>query len=224
MKRIDSLMKQQTDDRKEAEVSKEDALKQAMEQMKADSAKTAAAAAQRSAEEIRLKEEARQEVLRAIDEEKKRAAEQTAREEKIRQEAAEAALKKAEAEAKAQADRAVAEKKIAEDAAAAAKSAAEKEAKEAAEAKEAVAKKAQEEALAKLKEAEEAAAKAKAEAEAAEKKAAENAPPERKAAVKFKDAIGRNYNFPFERCHKWRVSAGDCGEVVLTDSRRICKL
>lgn len=27
-----------------------------------------------------------------------------------------------------------------------------------------------------------------------------------RAPVRFKDAIGRNYNFPFERCYQWRVS------------------
>jgi hypothetical protein len=55
-----------------------------------------------------------------------------------------------------------------------------------------------------LKEAE---AKAKSKvAEAAKKAAATVPPPEKKAPIRFKDAIGRNYNFPWERCHRWRVS------------------
>lgn len=204
MKRFEMLLKQ-SEEKKEPDISREDTLKQAMDQMKADSAAAAAAAAAKSAEESRIREEARLEAMRAIEDEKRKAADQAEREQRIRKEAAEAALKAAEAEAAAKAERAALEKKIAEDAAAAAKTAAEKEAADAAAKREAEAKKAQEEAEAKLKAAEEAAEKAKADAEAAEKKAAENAPPERKAPIRFKDALGRTYHVPFEKCYKWRV-------------------
>ncbi|KIX00269.1 uncharacterized protein Z518_10408 [Rhinocladiella mackenziei CBS 650.93] len=164
----------------------------------------AAALAERMAAEQRIREEARQEAIRAYEEKVRQAAEQAAREQQIRKEAAEAALKAAAEEAAAKAEKAAAEKKIADEAAAAAKSAAEKEAADAAAAAQEEAKKVKEEAEAKLKEAEEAAAKAKAEAEEAEKKAAAAAPPEKKPPVRFKDAIGRNYNFPWERCCRWR--------------------
>ncbi|KAK5284527.1 hypothetical protein LTR20_000835 [Exophiala xenobiotica] len=168
----------------------------------------AAALNERMEVERRIREEARQEAIRAYEEQVKKAADQAAREQQIRKEAAEAALKAAAEEAAAKAEKAAAEKKIADEAAAAAKSQAEKEAAEAAAAAQAEAKKAQEEAEAKLKEAEANAAKAKAEAEEAEKKAAAAAPAERKAPVRFKDAIGRNYNFPWERCCRWRDMEG----------------
>ncbi|KAK5104613.1 hypothetical protein LTS08_002504 [Lithohypha guttulata] len=168
----------------------------------------------RRLEEARIREEAKRDALEA---EKKRIAaeaERKAYEAKIRQEAAEAALAAAAADQKAKKETADREAKIASDAAEAAKNAAEKQAKEiadaaekaakeAADAAEKEAKKAKEEHEAKLKEAEEAAAAAKKEAEAAEAKAAANAPPERKAPIRFKDALNRSYNFPWERCHKW---------------------
>ncbi|KAJ4580572.1 hypothetical protein HRR83_003519 [Exophiala dermatitidis] len=183
---------------------REEAIRAAEAKARAD----AAAMAERMAEEQRIREEARQEAIRAYEEKVRQAAEQAAREQQIRKEAAEAALKAAAEEAQAKAEKAAAEKKIADEAAAAAKTAAEKEAAEAAAAIKEEARKAQEEAQAKLKEAEEAAAKAKAEAEEAEKKAAAAAAPEKKAPVRFKDAIGRNYNFPWERCCKWRDMEG----------------
>lgn len=166
----------------------------------------AAAFQERLAAEQRIRDEARQEAIRAYEEQVRKAAEQAAREQQIRKEAAEAALKAAADEAAAKAERAAAEKKILDDAIAAAKTAAEKEAAEAAAAAQEKAKKEADEAAAKVKEAEEAAAKATAAAEEAEKKAAAAAPPEKKPPVRFKDAIGRNYNFPWERCHRWRVS------------------
>jgi hypothetical protein len=181
---------------------REDAIRAAEEKARA----AAAAEAERKAQEQRIREEARQEAIRAYEEQVRKATEQAAREQQIRKEAAEAALKAAAEEAAAKAEKAAAEKKIAEDAAAAAKSAAEQEAAAAAAAATEAAKKAQEEADAKLKEAEAAAAAAKAEAEEAEKKAAAAAPPEKRAPVRFKDAIGRSYNFPWERCCRWRVS------------------
>lgn len=181
---------------------REEAIRAAEAKARAD----AIAMQERMAAEQRIRDEARQEAIRAYEEKVRQAAEQAAREQQIRKEAADAALKAAAEEAAAKAEKAAAEKKIADEAAAAAKTAAEKEAAEAAAALKEEAKKAQEEAQAKLKEAEEAAAKAKAEAEEAEKKAAAAAAPEKKAPVRFKDAIGRNYNFPWERCCRWRVS------------------
>jgi len=57
---------------------------------------------------------------------------------------------------------------------------------------------------AKLKEVEGTAAKSKREAEEAGKNAA---PLDKKAPIiRFKDAIGRTYHFPWERVHRWRVS------------------
>ncbi|KAK4936959.1 hypothetical protein LTR10_022269 [Elasticomyces elasticus] len=179
---------------------REDAIRAAEAKARAD----AAAIAERMAAEQRIREEAKQEALRAYEEKVKQAADQAAREQLIRKEAAEAALKAAAAEAAAMAEKAATEKKIADEAAAAAKSQAEKEAAEAAAAAKEAAETAQKEAEGKLKEAEEAAAKAKAEAEEAEKKAAAAAPAEKKAPVRFKDAIGRSFKFPWERCCRWR--------------------
>ena len=181
---------------------REDAIRAAEEKGRA----AAAAEAERKAQEQRIRDEARLEAIRAYEEQVRKAAEQAAREQQIRKEAADAALKAAAEEATAKAEKAAAEKKIADEAAAVAKTKAEKEAADAAAAAKEDAKKAQAEAETKLKEAEAAAAKAKAEAEEAEKKAAAAAPPERRAPVRFKDAIGRNYNFPWERCCRWRVS------------------
>ncbi|KAJ9602262.1 hypothetical protein H2200_013117 [Cladophialophora chaetospira] len=183
---------------------REDAIRAAEEKARA----AAAAEMERRAQEQRIREEARQEAIRAYEEQVRKAAEQAAREQQIRKEAAEAALAAAAADAAAKAEKAAAEKKIADDAAAAAKTAAEQESAAAAAAAKEEAKKAQEEAEAKLKEAETAAATAKAEAEEAEKKAAAAAPPERRAPVRFKDAIGRSYNFPWERCCRWRDMEG----------------
>ncbi|KAK6381032.1 uncharacterized protein PV06_10773 [Exophiala oligosperma] len=183
---------------------REEAILAAEAKARADTA----ALNERMEAERRIREEARQEAIRAYEEQVRKAAEQAAHEQQIRKEAAEAALRAAAEEAAAKAEKAAAEKKIADEAAAAAKSQAEKDAADAAAAAQAEAKKAQEEAEAKLKEAEAQAAKAKAEAEEAEKKAAAAAPPEKKAPVRFKDAIGRNYNFPWERCHRWRDMEG----------------
>ncbi|KAL9607997.1 MAG: hypothetical protein Q9167_007144 [Letrouitia subvulpina] len=120
------------------------------------------------------------------------------------QEAKEAAAKQAAEEAAA---KAAAEKKIAEDIAAAAAAAA-------AAATEEAEKKAAEKAV---EEAEKAKAAADAAAEEAEKKMAEAvaaaAPPppppppeERKKPIRFKDAVGRKFSFPFHLCNTWEVS------------------
>ena len=123
---------------------------------------------------------------------------------KKEQEEKEAAAKKAEEDRKA---KAAADKKIADDLAAARKEAAAKATTEAE-------KKAAEEA--KKKDAE-LAAKAKKEAEEAKKKADEEAkkkaeveaakppppPPAKKKPIKFKDAVGRKFSFPFHLCDTW---------------------
>lgn len=153
-------------------------------------------------------------------------------EREARDNAREAALAKAAADKLAAEERAAAEKQIAAEAAARATAIAKKEAAEAA-AEEAIraqkfaeemaanaaaeAKKAAEEAAAAAaaeakKAAEEAAAAAAEEAkkatEAAAKKAAEEAaakpPPEKKKPIKFKDAVGRKFSFPFHLCSTWQ--------------------
>jgi hypothetical protein len=123
--------------------------------------------------------------------------------------AREAAIKAAADDLAAKAERAASDAKIAEEAAAKAR----EEVKKEAEAKAADdAAKAQAEAEAKAeraasdaKIAEEAAAKAKKEMEEAAA-AAVPPPPEKKAPIRFKDAVGRKFNFPFHLCAKWPVS------------------
>ena len=129
---------------------------------------------------------------------------------KAEQEAKEAAAKKAAEDAAAKAE---SDKKIAEDIAAAAaaaaaaateeaeKKAADEKAKEKAEA-EATAEKAAKEAADK---------KAIEEAAAAAAAAAAPPPPppppeEKKKPIKFKDAVGRKFSFPFHLCNTWSVS------------------
>ncbi|KKA16754.1 hypothetical protein T310_9633 [Rasamsonia emersonii CBS 393.64] len=119
-------------------------------------------------------------------------------EREAREAAREAALEKAAAEKAAAEERAAAEKKIAEEAAAKAKAEAEKKAAEDI----AKAKKEAEEAAKKA--AEEAAAAAAAEAAAAAAAAANNPPPEKKKPIKFKDAVGRKFSFPFHLCKTWQ--------------------
>lgn len=114
--------------------------------------------------------------------------------ERTDREAREAAAKKAaeEAAAKAEAERLKAEEIAAASSAAAAaakKEAEEIAAKDAAEAK---------------KEAE--AAKDKAVADATPAPAAPPPPEERKKPLKFKDAVGRKFQFPFHLCNTWMVS------------------
>jgi hypothetical protein len=137
---------------------------------------------------------------------KKEAEEKEARARKVAEEK-EAAEKKAAEElaARKAAEEAVA--KAAADAAAAAtavaKEAAEAVAKEAAEAAE---KRLAEESAAR-KAAEEAAAKASAAAEAAAAEVAAATKPkaEKKKPLRFKDAVGRKFSFPFHLCQTWAV-------------------
>lgn len=147
-------------------------------------------------------------------------------ERELRDAAREAAIAKAAADKLAAEERAIAEKKIADAAAAKATAAANEEAEkklaeEAAKAQKAAeelaaqaaadAKKAAEEAAAiaaeeAKKAADEAAAIAVAEAKkAAEEAAANKPPPEKKKPIKFKDAVGRKFNFPFHLCSTWQV-------------------
>lgn len=120
-----------------------------------------------------------------------------------------AAIEQEATEQAAREERAAHEKQIADDAAAAARAEAEqKAAEEAAQAK----KEADEAAAAAAAEAAaaatEAANAAAAEAVAAATTAASNQPPpapEKKKPIKFKDAVGRKFNFPFELCCTWQV-------------------
>lgn len=124
-----------------------------------------------------------------------------------REAAREAAIERAASEKAAAEERAAAEKKIAEEAAAHATAVAKAEAKVEAEkfAAEEVAK-----AQAAADEAT-AAAVAEAAAEAAETarfkavEAANQPPPPPKKPIKFKDAVGRKFSFPFHLCNTWQV-------------------
>ncbi|MCJ1286924.1 hypothetical protein MMC26_006270 [Xylographa opegraphella] len=127
--------------------------------------------------------------------------------EKADREAREAAAKQAEADkiAKAEAD-----KKHADEIAAAAKAAAEAatteaEKKAADKAAEEAAKRAEDAAKAaeEAAKAAEEAAKAKADADAAAAAAPPPPPEEKKKPIKFKDAVGRKFSFPFHLCNTW---------------------
>lgn len=143
----------------------------------------------------RLDREAKELAREAKELAKKQAIERAAAE-KAAQDAQTAHDRKITLEAAALA-RADAEKKAAEDAA---------KAKE--EAEKATAAAASEAAAAATAAANEAAAKAAAEAAEAAAKAAEPPPPppppEKKQPIKFKDAVGRKFSFPFELCATWQ--------------------
>ena len=117
--------------------------------------------------------------------------------------AREAERKAIEDAKKAAEERAAADKKLQEAATAAAKEEAAKELAEAKEKAEKALKEAQEASEKALKEAKEAAEKETAEKVAAAKAAP---PAEKKDPIKFKDAIGRKYQFPWDMCCKWTVS------------------
>lgn len=157
-------------------------------------------------------------------------------EREARDAAREAAIAKAAADKLAAEERAAAEKKIADEAAAKATALAREEAaleaaeeairaqkaaEEMAAAAAADAKKAAEEAAALAaaeakKAAEEAAAAAAAEAKkAAEEAAAKAPPPEKKKPIKFKDAIGRKFSFPFHLCSTWQVCYPKISGVII---------
>lgn len=125
---------------------------------------------------------------------------------KIADEAAAAARAAALAEAEAKAvEAAAAAQKAAEELAAAAAADAKKAAEEAAAAAAEEAKKAADEAAA------EAVKKA---AEEATKAATKKPPPEKKKPIKFKDALGRKFNFPFHLCSTWQVCICRCGKFL----------
>ncbi|KAH8432546.1 uncharacterized protein LDX57_010179 [Aspergillus melleus] len=133
--------------------------------------------------------------------------ERTEREAREAREAArQAAIEQEAVEQAAREERAAHEKRIVEEAAAKARAEAEQKAAEEAakaklEAEEAAAAAAAEAAAA----ATEAANQAAAEAVAAATAAASNKPvPEKKKPIKFKDAVGRKFSFPFELCCTWQ--------------------
>ncbi|KAL4886375.1 hypothetical protein BJY04DRAFT_101890 [Aspergillus karnatakaensis] len=130
--------------------------------------------------------------------------ERTEREARDAREAASKAAAEAEAAAEAaQKERAAHEKKIVEEAAAQAKAEAEQKAADEA----AKAKKEAEEAAAKAAETAAAEATEKATADVQEKIAAAvaaNKPPEKPKPIKFKDALGRKFSFPFDLCCTWK--------------------
>ena len=199
-KKIEAIMLAHTEKESQGRIAREEA-KYSAEKAAADAI---AAKVERELAEKRIRDETLAQALKATEDAKKADADRTLREQQIREEAAAAALKKAAEAAEAQAAKAASDKKIAEEAAAAAKTEAEKKAaEEAAKAKEESEKK-QKEADEKLKEAEEAAKKATAEAEDAKKAAEALKPKEKKAPIRFHDAVGRKFNFPFEICCRWR--------------------
>ncbi|KAL5333578.1 hypothetical protein BJX70DRAFT_56833 [Aspergillus crustosus] len=130
--------------------------------------------------------------------------ERTEREARDVREAASRAAAEAEAAAAvAEEQRAAHEKKLIEDAASRAKAEAEQKAADEA----AKAKKEAEEAAAKAAETAAAEATEKATAEVQEKIAAAvaaNKPPDKKKPIKFKDALGRKFSFPFDLCCTWK--------------------
>jgi Membrane protein involved in colicin uptake len=111
-----------------------------------------------------------------------------------------AAIEREAAEAAAKAQQLAHDRKIAEEAAMLARADAEKKAAEdAAKAKEEAEKAA-------TAAASEAAATAQATAAAAAAEASGKPAPEKKKPIKFKDAVGRKFSFPFELCSTWQVS------------------
>ncbi|KAK1140621.1 hypothetical protein N8T08_010018 [Aspergillus melleus] len=134
--------------------------------------------------------------------------ERTEREAREAREAArQAAIEQEAIEQAAREERAAHEKRIVEEAAAKARAEAEQKAAEEAakaklEAEEAAAAAASEAAAAATEAANQAAAEAVAAATAA---ASNKSVPEKKKPIKFKDAVGRKFSFPFELCCTWQV-------------------
>ena len=118
-----------------------------------------------------------------------------------REKAAEAKAAEEKAANEAKIAKEAADKKAAEDAAQALLDAAAKARVDAETRAEEAAKKANEEHEKKVKELEAAAAAAKIEAEIAKGPADEKKPP-----IKFKDAVGRKFSFPWHLCKTWKVS------------------
>lgn len=130
--------------------------------------------------------------------------------------ARQAAIEREAAEKAAREQQLAHDRKIAEEAAALARADAEKRAAEdAAKAKE----EAEKAAAAAASEAAAAATVAAAEAaNAAAAEAAKKPAPEKKKPIKFKDAVGRKFSFPFELCGTWQVRASElcCAGPCLT--------
>lgn len=170
--------------------------------------------AEQEARDIAAKKAAEEKAAKDVAD-KKAADEAAARAAAAAKEAADRKAAQDAAKAKADAEVAAASKTAADAEAAAAKAKVDAEeatakAKADAEGATSKAKAEAEEAIAKAKaEGEEALAKAKADAEAAAAAAAAAAakpPPEKKKPLKFKDAVGRKFSFPFHLCNTWHVS------------------
>ncbi|ODA77388.1 hypothetical protein RJ55_07016 [Drechmeria coniospora] len=205
MKKMDEMKKQQEEAQKEIARARAEAERAAVERVEAerraadDRAKQEAEAMRRAEENAMRKFEAE---MKAAEDRRKKEAEDRVRIEEAAKARLEAAMK-AEADAKIAAEKKVAEeaerlKLIQEDAKrkaeadAAAKIEADKEAaKKKAEADEA-AKKEHEALKKKIQE------ETKAKLEEAAKKASDKAP------IKFKDAVGRKFSFPFHLCKTWQ--------------------
>lgn len=130
-----------------------------------------------------------------------------------REKAAEARAKADKATVDAKLAKEVADKRAAEDTAKALTDAAAKARKDAEEKAADEAKKAKEEHEKKVKELTEA-------AEAAQKAAdAAKAPGEKKLPIKFKDALGRKFSFPWEVCRTWKVCVFPATLSIHTDTR-----
>ncbi|OKL60839.1 hypothetical protein UA08_03936 [Talaromyces atroroseus] len=160
--------------------------------------------------EREARDAAREAALEKAAADKLAAEEKAAAEKKIADEAAAKATAIAKEEAAiAAAEEAIRAQKAAEELAANAAAEAKKAAEEAAAAAAAEAKKATDEAAAAAAEeakkaTEEAAAAAAAEAKKAAEEAAAKPPPEKKKPIKFKDAVGRKFSFPFHLCSTWQ--------------------
>jgi hypothetical protein len=161
--------------------------------------------------EREAKEAAREAAMAKAAADKLAAEERAAADKKIADEAAAKATAIARAEAKAETERikAEAENKAAEEAVKAKKAAEEGAAKAAAEA-----------AAAATEAANAAAAEAVAAATAAATAAARKAPLEKKKPIKFKDAVGRKFSFPFHLCNTWQV----CHMLLFSSSLELTTL
>ncbi|KAI9704410.1 MAG: hypothetical protein M1836_007273 [Candelina mexicana] len=213
---MDQKIEQEAKEAAAKKAAEEKAVKDAADKQAADAAAAAAAAAAKEAADKKVADEAATAALKAKFEADIKAAEAAATAKAVT-EAREAAEKKAAdaAAAKAAEEKMKAEIKAAETAAAAKalenqRKAAEKKAADEAAAKAAAdkiaadIKAAEEAAVAKAKiEAEKAAAEEKEKAKAAAEKAAASAPAPKKP-IRFKDAVGRKFSFPFHLCATWQ--------------------
>ena len=213
--RIEAVKMAAEEHKKELEQARIDAERLARERLDAERkaeeerAKHHAEAMKRAEENARLKIEAE---MKAAEEQRKRDEEARTKAEELARIRVETALKK-EAEAKAELEAKAAEEakrleQIKEDA----KNKAEAEAaKKIAEEKEAAEKKAQEEEE-KKKEAEALKKRIEEETKAEMATAAKK---DEKKPIRFKDAVGRKFSFPFHLCQTWAVSYHNAAIAVL---------